>query len=363
MSLIADPTAVSSADMAPAVSAAAGVAVIGAGIAGLACARRLAGQGVPVRIFDKSPGLGGRLATRRAEMHSFDHGAQYFTARDQHFAVLVDGWIAAGVAAAWTGEFVTLGRDSPARSAISPTQAGPRYVGLPGMSAIGRHLGADLAVATGTRITRLTRSDEKWQLAGIEDIGTEDIGTEASDFGLYDRIVIAIPSVQAAKLLRLAAPAMAERAAAVRMAGCWAVMAAYGEPLDLGFAGAFVDGSPLAWIAAEATKPGRVSSTGPETIVLHAGGTWSDAHLEDPPERVVASLLEAFAAAVGRPLPAPAYVAAHRWRHARPIAPLGVDAIVEPALGLALCGDWVLGARVEEAYLSGLAAADRLLGS
>jgi predicted NAD/FAD-dependent oxidoreductase len=208
------------------------------------------------------------------------------------------------------------------------------------------------------RIVGLARDDGKWQLAG-----TQGTGTEASDLGRYERIVIAIPSPQAAELLHLAAPGMAERAAAAPMAGCWTVMAAYAEPLDLGFAGAFVEGSRLAWIAVETTKRGRAFPAGSETIVLHAEGAWSDAHADDPPAHIVASLLEAFAAAMDRSLPAPVYAAAHRWPYARPIAPLGLDAIVEPALGLALCGDWVLGARVEEAYLSGLAAADRLLGS
>ena len=44
----------------------AAVAVIGAGLAGAACARGLQAAGVQVTVFDKSRGVGGRLATRRA---------------------------------------------------------------------------------------------------------------------------------------------------------------------------------------------------------------------------------------------------------------------------------------------------------
>ena len=43
------------------------VGVIGAGMAGLACARELAAKGFEVTVFDKGRGLGGRTATRRAE--------------------------------------------------------------------------------------------------------------------------------------------------------------------------------------------------------------------------------------------------------------------------------------------------------
>ncbi len=60
------------------------VAVIGAGISGLMCARTLADHGCDVSVFEKSRGVSGRMSTRRVDDSlSFDHGAQYFTARDR----------------------------------------------------------------------------------------------------------------------------------------------------------------------------------------------------------------------------------------------------------------------------------------
>ena len=52
-------------------------AIITAGVAGLVCARGLFGAHRPVTVFEKSRGLGGRLATRRIGRMAFDHGAQY----------------------------------------------------------------------------------------------------------------------------------------------------------------------------------------------------------------------------------------------------------------------------------------------
>ncbi|MEM7652453.1 MAG: FAD-dependent oxidoreductase, partial [Pseudomonadota bacterium] len=60
-------------------------AIIGAGISGLAAADRLRLSGHSVTLFDKSRGVGGRMATRRSDHGSFDHGAQYFTVRDGRF--------------------------------------------------------------------------------------------------------------------------------------------------------------------------------------------------------------------------------------------------------------------------------------
>ncbi len=56
------------------------IAVIGAGLSGLACATALQEAGHRVAIFEKSVGVGGRMSTRRVDTvlggTTFDHGAQ-----------------------------------------------------------------------------------------------------------------------------------------------------------------------------------------------------------------------------------------------------------------------------------------------
>ena len=81
------------------------IGIVGAGVAGLACAERLAGQGHDVVLFDKGRGPGGRMSTRRMPTSAgeayFDYAAQYFTVRDESFRRRVDAWIFDSVAAAW----------------------------------------------------------------------------------------------------------------------------------------------------------------------------------------------------------------------------------------------------------------------
>ena len=80
------------------------VAVVGAGISGLICARTLADHGLSVVVWEKSRGAGGRMATRRSgEMLRFDHGAQYFTVRDERFQRYVGAWLQDGIVAPWAG--------------------------------------------------------------------------------------------------------------------------------------------------------------------------------------------------------------------------------------------------------------------
>jgi predicted NAD/FAD-dependent oxidoreductase len=108
------------------------VVVAGAGVAGLGAGRRLQDEGHSVVLLDKGRGPGGRISTRRRGDVSFDHGAQYFTARNEGFRRQVSAWVDRGVVARWTGRVGALdqGRSRPGSTRIT------RHVGVPGMSAL-----------------------------------------------------------------------------------------------------------------------------------------------------------------------------------------------------------------------------------
>jgi predicted NAD/FAD-dependent oxidoreductase len=111
-------------------------------------------------------------------------------------------------------------------------------------------------------------------------------------------------------------------------------------------------------VARDASKPRRPEA---ETWILHGAPDWSREHLEDPADLVAERLLDAFAAATGSVRPSPDHLNAHRWRFALPMEPLPEPCLVDRDHGLAACGDWCGGPRVEGAFLSGRAAADELL--
>jgi predicted NAD/FAD-dependent oxidoreductase len=79
--------------------------VIGAGVSGLIAARTVQANGARVLVLDKGRGVGGRLATRRTASGVFDHGAQFFTARDPQFRLRVEAWQAAGIVRPWATGF------------------------------------------------------------------------------------------------------------------------------------------------------------------------------------------------------------------------------------------------------------------
>jgi predicted NAD/FAD-dependent oxidoreductase len=299
------------------------IAIIGAGMAGLACAQALRAFGHAPVLFDKGRGPGGRMATRRiatpAGEAMFDHGAQYFTARDPAFQAQVAAWAADGVVAHW------------------PAAGADAFVGTPGMNAPVKALAQACDVQWLVRVDALRRADNGWRLQG-----------DGLDAGPFDTVLLAVPSENAAPLLQAWSPAMAARAVATPALPCWTVMAAFAGRVDFA-ADVIRDQGAVGWAARNSAKPGR---TGPEAWVIQAGPEWSAAHLEETPDAVVPQLLGAFADCVGGALPDMVAAVAHRWRYARSGA-AGDGLLWDAGLKLGVCGDWLLGPRVELAWLSG----------
>jgi predicted NAD/FAD-dependent oxidoreductase len=321
------------------------VAVIGGGISGLAAGRLLADAGVAVQVFEKSRGLGGRSATRRRDGLQFDHGAQYFTARSTRFQQTLAPLLEKGLVADWSPRIVRLAADGTR----APAPVAKRYVGVPGMSSLGRALAGDLPVQRRTRITELHRGpDGDWALLSVEEVRYEP----------YEAVIVTCPAPQADVLLRAVSPELAAVSRSARMLPCWAGMVAFDSSLDLEFDAAFVTDRTLAWMSREASKPGRTA--GPECWTLHASPEWSEARLEDEPSRVARALLDRFFEVGGIPPRNPVHVEAHRWRYARSSEPRTVEPAVDAEARIAIAGDWTVGDRLEGAWLSGIEAAESI---
>jgi hypothetical protein len=313
------------------------ILVIGGGMAGLAAATALAQAGRRVTVLDKGRGPGGRMAARRVAIGgaevSFDHGAQYFTARDPAFRAAVVAWEAAGVAARW------------------PAAGDDAWVGTPGMNAPIRAMAAPLAVHWNMRAERLCRDGALWRVA----VGEETL-TAAT-------VLVCVPAEQAAVLLAEAAPDLAALASGVQSAPCWAVMAAFDAPLPIPADTIRSDSGPISWAARNSAKPGRGGDKGgsTETWVIHASPARSRAVIDLPKEAAAAALLADFFAAAGIPPAAPLHLDAHRWLYALPEARKGEGPRFDPHLGIGIAGDWLHSPRVEGAWLSGRALAAMVL--
>ncbi len=319
------------------------IGIIGAGMTGLTAGRKISDHGFRVHLFDKARGPGGRMATRRQAQLTFDHGAQYFTARDERFKLRVTSWQREGLVSRWNSRFGIVSNGTTR----SDTSLIPRYVGVPRMSALTRHLSAALQISYATRIKYLVPKGQAWQV--VDDKG--------NDQGLFDYIIITTPPDQALPFLQPNTN-LFEQAAGVEMTPCWAVMTAFDEPLDTIFDGLFIEDESISWAARNNSKPGRSEV---ETWVLHGSPAWSKINLELNPDAVSEQLLAAFWAATGIKAQTPTNAISHRWRFARATSPLETNCLWDANQRIGLAGDWCASNRVEGAFLSGHAIADRLI--
>ena len=321
------------------------VAIVGAGIAGLTAARTLVDRGHDVVVLDKGRGPGGRTSSRRCEGFTFDHGAQYFTARSNLFRRQVKEWLDEGVVASWTPRLAVIESDR----VRTPAKEGERHVGVPSMSAMAKRLARDLEVRSRVEVSQLSVGTEGWRVEN----------TAGDTVARADVLIVAVPPAQAVPLLT-AAPELAAQVQAVAMQPCWAVLLGFAQPVSTDFDGAFVNVGPLSWVARNASKPGR---TGGEAWVLHASATWSEQHLEDDANEVIDLLKAEFASrCCASDLEVTVHAEAHRWRYAQPVEPLAASCLYDAVRRIGVAGDWCGGPRVEGAFLSGTALADRILG-
>lgn len=319
------------------------VAVVGAGLAGITAARVLADRGYPVIVFDKGRGLGGRMSTRREGEYAFDHGCQFLTARDERFRRYMEAWVEQGLVSRWK-----LRLASCERGQVTPLHDDTlRYVGVPGMNAMIKRMAVGLDLRLATRVVGIEAEDDAWRLRADEPVPDDT----------YEIALVATPAEQAVPLLS-AAPHLQASAATVRMQPCWAVMAVFDYDLELPFDAAFARGSPLVWMADNGSKPGRTQH---ECWVLHASPSWSREHIELPADQVIERLLAAFFEAIGVKGVKPVAAFAHRWRYASPENALDVGCLWDARRGIGACGDWCQSARGENAFLSGLLLAERIM--
>lgn len=315
------------------------IAIIGAGLSGLTAAHALK-DAANVTLFDKSRGVGGRMSTRYAGDYEFDHGAQFFTARDPRFQEAVLNGVEQGLVAPWQGR--ALYQKETQRVADT---GGDRFVAVPRMNSWSKAMAEGLNISLGSRVSKLSEADGQWTLH-FKDGQSE---------GNFDHVISAVPSVQAIDLLPDNFSGM-EQIKATKMDACFALMIGFDGEHDFGWDSLRVNNDVNAWLAVNSDKPGRNKAH--TTIMVHSAAEWSNTHAEADRDWVQAQMESSASRLCGLDVSKAPHRVLHRWLYSSVSASPLQSALYDPALGLAACGDWCLGGRVEGAYLSGLAAAE-----
>jgi len=296
------------------------VIIVGAGLAGLACAAELDRAGLSFRLVDKGRGAGGRCSSRRSSFGRFDHGAPQFKVTDDRFAKVVEAWEGRGLV-------VPFGDDA-ARST---------YIGTPAMNSFIRFEAERLDAEFGLEIGAPLKHAGQYSL----------YTTHGEAVGDAEFVVFAAPAPQTAE--RLPRSQLLDGAKHADYEADWVMMAAWEE-----------DGAPAPW--ADTSLPDAIASiewqdqrperSGGPRIVAKASRQWVRENLDLPKPSAAYRLFHELKSHVND-CPDPAYLEAHRWRYSRVTKAVGEPFGLDTSLRLATCGDWHLGPNCEDAWLSG----------
>ncbi|MBW4561246.1 MAG: NAD(P)/FAD-dependent oxidoreductase [Mojavia pulchra JT2-VF2] len=339
------------------------VAIIGAGMAGLACAQQLSQAGYSVLVVEKSRGLGGRVATRRLHGTCADHGACYLKPKGELLGRFVEllcdrplGRCAPRnrhLLEIWTDTVYELTADA---SISQPQSRSPRYVAPQGMSTVAKFLAQGLDILLNQRVIAVTPTPENsWRL-----------NLESSNEELTAKtLVFAIPAPQALALLaplsdRVLDAVFLDNLRSIEFYPSISVIAGYAptcKPLPQWKALNFINNADLAWIGLDSSK--RLNPQQPH-FVVQSSADFAQLHLESLDLQPAGQyMLQRAAQLLVLPwLENPEWMQVHRWRYAFPKT-FWYEAVLSTTTPLPLicCGDWCGGNLIEGAMLSGIAAA------
>lgn len=333
------------------------IAIVGAGMAGLTCARALQAAGRDVVVVDKSRGLGGRLATRRLGETHGDHGVCYLNPKDDRFRALIQDLVRRDVVTVWGDRLHQL---SAAGLHLEPLPK-PRYAAPKGATAIAKDLAKDLILMLNQQVQVIQPIADGWQFT-----------SQDPEFSLTaETVILAIPAPQALPLVQsIANPDFVAAIGSVEFAPCLSTIAVYpNQSLPVSNSGGAelfgvtcMEDEMLGWIGFDSTKQVDPKQT---VMIIQSNAKFAAAQFDAIDLISVGQqLCDRAAMVLNMPWMAkPDLLQLHRWKYAFAINPIESRFLTAMTAAPLYCiGDWCGGDRVESAFLSGLAMAERLRG-
>jgi renalase len=339
----------------------ASIAIIGAGVSGLAAAYVFQDNGHRVTLFEKGHDISGRASTKARAGFIYDDGAQYIKGGSP----LTSAWI--------TQRFYVDGLIDIQKpvwifdqhghiQAGDPTQnADPKWNYRYGLTTFAQQMASRLHVLLGAGITRIRQENNGWSL----------FGTDEHLFGQYDSVLITIPAPQALDLLEASSLAQHVRNIIAEKLG----QAAYNPLISvaLGYRSrpqarpyyALVNtdkAHAISWLAWEhEISPARVSDDA-GLLIAQMAPHYSREHWQTPHDELLRDVATRVAALLGEPLTAPMFTDVTPWQYALPSSKADAQGLNTATIpfGLAFCGDAFVGGRVHLALEHGVEVAGQL---
>ena len=339
------------------------IAIIGAGVSGLAAAHTLQDAGYTVTLFEKSRGVGGRAATRKRDGFIYDHGAQYIKGGSS----LSDEWITKRFAApdlisiekpVWTFDATGHIQEGDAKQ-----NAEPRWSYRSGLTAFPKRMAEGLDIHLETRIGRIQQTPDGWLLF---DTGSQNVG-------LFNQLLITIPAPQAIALLQASqlddnlSQTLSTQLSEAHYNPLISVMLGYRPAPQQRPYYALVNtdkGYPISWLAWEHEKSPERVPQGTGLLIAQMAPQYSKEHRDTPQTVLIQDIQQLVSQLLHESLPELILTDVQYWKYALPSSKANAEqlnALASPH-GLFFCGDAFVGGRVHLALEDGINVAQHITG-
>lgn len=317
--------------------------IVGAGLSGLVAAHLLKSENSSFAVIEKSRGVGGRTSTRRGEFGiRFDHGAQFFTLRDERIRELLRPLLDQGIIHRWDGQI-------PHDAYADSIKDSERFFAPQGMNRIAAYFAKDIPIRFETKVVRLEREKDAWKIFLISN------GSDLEQVISARRLILTAPIPQALPLVEpFCSIRSVEMLSRISYRPCIAVLLAREAEFLFGKARWLRNESPIEWVCDNFLK--GLSARPALTVHLkeHESSKLfqrEDSEIIDLVKREL-GLFEQ-----GDFL----YEAIHRWRFSQPLQTwIGPGRFHLENSSLMLIGDGFSGGRMEGAMSSALEGIDAL---
>lgn len=337
------------------------VAIIGAGVAGLAAAYKLRHEQPEIElvIYEKSRGVGGRAATRRAHGAVFDHGAQYIKGSTPALDHLLRHTLAHDTLVDIAAPVWTFTGNGQITQGDPKQNTDPKWTYSDGLTRLAKELAQDLDVRTETRIGRIAQANRSFVL----------FDTASNTVGAADAVLLTPPAPQTADLIRASAlPAAAQHTMLAQLADahyrrCLTLTLGYDPILQERpwYALVNVDKHhPISWLAYEHRKPGR-DEDGQHVVIAQMAPQWSVEHWDDDLPTLQDHITVLLSDLLAENMRTPRWADRQGWRYSQPDSAADFRTLNDALPGVFFAGDYTAGqGRVHLAIEQGWQVADKI---
>ncbi len=337
------------------------IAIIGAGMSGLAAAHTLQDAGNSVTLFEQTGDVGGRATTQQREGYIYDSGAQYIKPGSVSTPFVTERFALPDLIDIPKPVWV-FDRHGHIQEGDPQQNAEPKWSYRGGLIALAHRMAQGLDVRLNTSITHVQHTAQGWQVFSLSN----------RPLGTFERLLITMPAPQAADLIEVSnlPSSLQERVAdllhASRYNPILSVMLGYAPVPRARPYYALVNtdrAHAISWLAWEHEKAPSRAPANTGLLLAQMAPAYSQQHRDTPDEEIIRDAAAHVANLLQEPLTTPIFTAIQRWPLALPAQKADASALNALTLpfGLAFCGDSFTGGRFHLALEHGVDVAKQLI--